>query len=96
MKKFLIYRLIGDEEESTEEELVAVEYGITFEEVEQSIFDAINADLSELPESQGCEVMCERVDYGDEYDGMEFVGIIVPPSAPQNTVLHYSVRVEQE
>lgn len=96
MNKFLIYRLIGDEEESTEEELVAVEYGFSFAEAEHNIFDAINSDLSELPESKGCEVMCERVDEDEAFDVMDFVGIIVPPSASQNIVMHYSVRIVQE
>lgn len=96
MNKYLIYRLIGDEEESTEEELVAVEYGLNYQDAVQSIVDAINADLSELPESAGCEVMCEQVDDGDGDDMMVFLGIIVPPSAPKNTIMHYSVKVEQE
>lgn len=96
MNKYLIYRLIGDEEESAEEELVAVEYGWAFEDVEQSIYDAINADLSELPESKGCEVMCEQVDDGSEDIVLDFIGIIVPPSAPENIIMHYSVRTEHE
>lgn len=96
MNKYLIYRLIGDEEESTEEELVAVEYGLNYEDAVRSIIDAINADLSELPESQGCEVMCEQVDDGVGEDVMEFVGIIVPHSASGNTIMHYSVKIEWE
>lgn len=96
MNKYMVYRIVGDEEESTEEELVAVEYGLTAEDAEQSIFDAINADLSELPESKGCEVMCERIDDGSGESGLEFVGIIVPPSAPENIIMHYSVMVERE
>lgn len=95
MNKYLIYRSVGDIEESTEEELVAVEFGFNYADVVQRIVEAINADLSELPESRGCEVMCEQVDESDGENMMEFVGIIMPPSAPENIVMLYSVRVEQ-
>lgn len=95
MNKYLIYLSVGDVEERTEEELVAVELGNNYADVEQRLFDAINADLSELPESKGCEVMCVQLDEGDGEDVLEFVGVIMHPSAPKDIVLHYSVRVEQ-
>lgn len=101
MKKFLVYRAYGDIVEGADsefhlsedgEELVAVELGESYFDVVQAIVDAINADLSELPESEGCSVYCRESGNSDNDCVAEFIGVIAPPFASENILKQYTVR----
>ena len=66
MNKYLVFRSLDDtcdggstkKKKGAGVELVAVEYGYTYIEAIPDIINAINADLSELPEGKHATVSC--------------------------------------
>lgn len=100
MRKFLIFRAYADildeddplsaaKEEGSE--LVAVEFGESVYDAADVIHEAICADLSELPEGEGCKVGCRLVENGTNWPNVEYIGIIMPPNADTNILKLYTV-----
>mgnify|MGYP005803431809 CR=1 FL=1 len=93
MSKFVLYRTAVDDQ-WIEEEVVAVEYGASFEDVLEDLLQAIRDDLSGAPEYDNCEVNAYGPDdeYGISSDGYEMTGVVLPPNASENVVVDYVAR----
>ncbi len=97
MNKYLINRLLDEDgDEDMGEELVAVEYGTSFDDVADRLCQAVCDDLAEMPENKGCEVLCRFDEISVEGGKIEAVGIVEPPNAPKNRLVYYVIRVEEE
>ena len=97
MSKYVLYRTAIDDQ-PIDEELVAVEFGASFEDVLEDLLQAIRDDLSGSPEFASCDVDA----YGPEdEEGMagpdyELMGAVVPPNASANILVDYVVREIEE
>lgn len=93
MSKYVLYRTAIDDQ-PIDEELVAVEFGASFEDVLEDLLQAIRDDLSGSPEFANCDVDA----YGPEdEEGMtgpdyELMGVVLPPTASENILVDYVVR----
>lgn len=97
MYKYVINRLLDEDgDEDMGEELVAVEYGASFDEVADRLCRAVCDDLSEMPENKGCEVLCEFDETTTDGKKIEAMGIVMPPHAPENRLVYYVIRVTEE
>lgn len=102
MNKYILYR-IGIVEEDDEdrdeveaEEMVAVEFGDTIDDVLENLLRAVRDDLSEMPEYAQCEVNAygphSENCSGNTYDMM---GVVCPPAAEKNILIDYIVEEEE-
>lgn len=100
MNKYLVFRSLDDtcdggstkKKKGAGVELVAVEYGYTYIEAIPDIINAINADLSELPEGKHATVSCiEETSLSSKYIAA-FIGIITPAATPTNILKTYHVE----
>lgn len=94
MKKFLLYRLLGEGgDPERQEELVAVEYGEDIEAVAQILVDDVAADTAELDEAAGGDTFAYAPEPSDHLDyDYEVTGVISPASATENILVDYIVR----
>lgn len=100
MNKYLVFRSMDDtcdggstkKKKDTSVELVAVEYGYTYIEAIPDIVNAINADLSEFPESKHATVSCiEETSLDNRYISA-FIGIIAPAATSTNILKAYHIE----
>jgi len=106
VKKYLVFRslidVVEDEELSSTslseagEELITVELGASFRDVEQSVIDAINDDLADLAENEMSEVSCYQANCISDNSVAEFVGIVSLPYSSENTLRRYIVKERKE
>lgn len=102
MNKYVLYRIgiVEEDEEDREEveaeELVAVEYGNSIDDVLDNLLRAVRDDLSEMPEYAQCEVNAygPHFEYrsGNTYD---MTGVVCPPAAEKNILIDYIVEEEE-
>ena len=97
MSKYVLYRTAIDDQ-SIDEELVAVEFGASFDDVLEDLLQAIRDDLSGSPEFANCEVAAYGPEDEDETAGpdYELMGVVSPPTASANILVDYVVREIEE
>ena len=101
MKKFLVYRSLGDLDKNIKKhELVAVEYGEDIEEVTDALVKAVEDDLASSKEYAGCRTGAYAPTFvhphrrTTRYD-YEMTGVVYPKAVPKNIVIDFGI-VEQE
>lgn len=97
MSKYVLYRTAIDDQ-PIDEELVAVEFGASIEDVLEDLLQAIRDDLSGSPEFANCDVDAYGPEDEDDMSGPDYVlmGAVVPPNAPANILVDYVVREIEE
>ena len=97
MSKYVLYRKAIDDQ-PIDEELVAVEFGASFDDVLEDLLQAIRDDLSGSPEFANCEVAAYGPEDEDETAGpdYELMGVVSPPTASANILVDYVVREIEE
>lgn len=104
MKKFKVYRSLGQlDKQIRKHELIAVEYGPSIEEVEETIRECIKADLDTNPDAQAYREFTSTVnelEYNeDHHENKTYqyctTGIIHPDYAAQNIVIEYGIKEEK-
>ena len=82
-------------------ELVAVEYGSTIEDVEDTLIKDVADDLAGDAEYAGCETSAYAPEPIKDFRkvkryGYEMVGIVYPPHAETNVLIDYGIIEESE
>ena len=97
MSKYVLYRTAIDDR-PIDEELVAVEFGASFDDVLEDLLEAIRDDLSGSPEYASCEVAAYGPEDEEEMAGpdYELMGVVSPPTASENILVDYVVREIEE
>lgn len=101
MEKYILYRLgkLNEDNEvdpSDSEELVAVEYGNTLDDVLEDILRGIRDDLEGLGEYAKCSFDAYGpTDQNYTHPPFSFMGVVVPPAANANILYDYTVEVEE-
>lgn len=97
MSKYVLYRTAIDDQ-PIDEELVAVEFGASFDDVLEDLLEAIRDDLSGSPEYANCEVAAYGPEDEEETAGpvYELMGVVSPPTASENILVDYVVREIEE
>lgn len=94
MNKYIVYRLLGDENEpDRKKELVAVEYGKSIRDVTPALIRDVNADLAAMPEYKDCKTVAyeplETCRYQNRYP---MLGVVMPPKADENIVINFEIE----
>ena len=102
MKKYLLYRnRPEDADEEQRAELIAVEHGNDIDAVLDMLISAIQDDVAETPGFECCDCAVyppelERRDSVTENGEYSIVTAVIPPSAPENILVDYTVFEEDE
>lgn len=101
MKKFLVYRSLGDLDKNIKKhELVAVEFAKSIEDATSALVKAVEDDLASSPEYAGCRTGAYAPTFPSSfrkttrYD-YEMTGVVYPKSGPENIVIDFGV-IEEE
>lgn len=95
MKKYIVYRLLGDKNEPDRKaELVAVEYGGDIIEVTPTLIKSVTRELAALPEYSGCKTVAyEPIEtFDNQIYRYYMLGVVYPPKAAENILINFEIE----
>ena len=100
--KYKLFRSPGDLDKAVRKhELVAVENGMSIDDVTDSLIRAVRDDLAEMPEYAHCETAAYAPEWVESFRRVkryqyEMTGIVSPKYAEKNILIDYGIMEEAE
>lgn len=100
--KYKLFRSPGDLDNAVRKhELVAVENGMSIDDVTDSLIRAVRDDLAEMPEYAHCETAAYAPERAESFRRVkryqyEMTGIVSPKYAEKNILIDYGIMEEAE